>query len=445
MTNPVLNALGDDLLYGGAVDPRVTPLDAPRGAIYIFSPDTVAPEALLQKTDDGLSTNWTSITTGGAGKMDTNFGNAIASIIDLDLGGNQINNLADPTLAQDAATKNYIDSNFATIALDNLSGVAINADLDPDSDNTRDLGAIGTAFKAASIYTVNSNSFSVRDASLGVTGDVRGSAVSLPSGASADMSVRTSVVAKTLGIFTNNNTAADAVASSSLFIESGNKTAGTGDSGNITLQIGTSAGGSRGTINFVDGSEGTPGDVWTSQGVNGEGAWAAPSGGSGTQIYTFFADQLDSPNNANWTVNSLAPANQDSLNNALVVRAFDDTTEEGVGFSVDIPTGVTNITFNFKSRAQTAPGAARTVGLNIYRRAIPNNGAVSAWSAATQLTDIDIPTNTNFQYDSQTLTLASLGLTAGQLHQFELTRVNPTGGTELVGDWNLLLLEVSFS
>ncbi len=161
--------------------------------------------------------------------------------------------------------------------------------------------------------------------------------------------------------------------------------------------------------------------------------------------FQFFADQLENPNNADWTVNALAPASADSNNAGLTVRLFDDTTEEGVGFTIEVPAGATNIVFDFVARAETAPGIANTVGLDIYNRGIPDNAAVQAWSAATQLTDIDIPTNEFFQEDTQTVTLATLGVTAGETTQFELTRVAPTGGTDLTGDWAMLLVKVSFT
>lgn len=164
------------------------------------------------------------------------------------------------------------------------------------------------------------------------------------------------------------------------------------------------------------------------------------------EFFQFNADQLDNPNNADWAVNALAPAAADSNNNGLTVRLFDDTTEEGVGFSLRVPPGATNLKIAPKGRPETGPPAARTVGLKLYQRGIPDDAAPEAWSAGTVLTDIDIPTTTEFfQYDAQTITLASLGITAGELTQFELTRVDPAGGTELVGDWDLLQLEVGFS
>jgi hypothetical protein len=157
--------------------------------------------------------------------------------------------------------------------------------------------------------------------------------------------------------------------------------------------------------------------------------------------YLFFADQVLTPNNADWAVNSAAGMSADSLNNALLNRQFDDTAEEGIGLFIEIPVGAVNMTFYFRSRAQTAPGAATTVLPRLYRRQIIDNTVVGAWSAAFAFAQIDIPTNTRFQYDSETVTLATLGLAAGNVVQLELTR-NPADG--LVGDWNLLEMRIYF-
>lgn len=158
--------------------------------------------------------------------------------------------------------------------------------------------------------------------------------------------------------------------------------------------------------------------------------------------YQFFADQFETPNNSSWTVNALATLGADSNDVAFVVRSFDDTTEEGIGFSLYIPASVSSMTLTFVSRAETAPVAARTVGLKLYERGIP--GAVDAWSAGTALTDIDITTDENWVKDTQVDSLTDWGLTAEQIHQFELTRVDPSGGTELTGDWVLLFILVEF-
>jgi len=163
------------------------------------------------------------------------------------------------------------------------------------------------------------------------------------------------------------------------------------------------------------------------------------------QRFTFQADQFDNPVTANWAINALAPASADTANSALTVRRFDDTTEEGVGGQVTVPSGAVNVTFYFKSRAQTAPGATAGVQPTFYHRLIPDNAAVGAWSAALNLTAISIPTNTNFQYDSQTISLATLGWSAGEHRQFELTRRGTQGGDTLTGDWDLLEMIMEFT
>jgi hypothetical protein len=129
----------------------------------------------------------------------------------------------------------------------------------------------------------------------------------------------------------------------------------------------------------------------------------------------------------------------------LVVRRFDDTAEEGVGWNIFIPSSVTSIIFNFKSRAQTAPASTQTVVPRLYNRQIPDNATVTTWSSALQLTSISIPTNTTFQYDSQTISLATLGITAGRTVQFQLTRHGANASDTLSGDWNLLELMLEFT
>jgi hypothetical protein len=164
--------------------------------------------------------------------------------------------------------------------------------------------------------------------------------------------------------------------------------------------------------------------------------------GIAIQRYVFTMDdgRINSPVTSDWAVNAHAPAAQDSNNSALTVRLFNDTAEEGIGFDIYIPTGTTSLKFTFQSRPETAPGAARTVGLQFYERGLP--GAVDTWSSGYALDDIDITTNENWLTDIQTETLITLGLTAGQEYQIELTRDTPTGGTNLTGDWALRRLIV---
>lgn len=164
------------------------------------------------------------------------------------------------------------------------------------------------------------------------------------------------------------------------------------------------------------------------------------------ESFQFFADQFENPVNTDWIINALAPAVPDSINTNKIVRAFDDTVEEGIGFTIRIPAGAKSMILKPVSRALTGPPASRTVGLKLYQQGDPDNAAQDGWSAAIQLADIDIPTTTDFfQHDSETLLLATIGVVADEITHFELTRdPTPVGGTNLVGDWLLLMLGVEF-
>lgn len=163
------------------------------------------------------------------------------------------------------------------------------------------------------------------------------------------------------------------------------------------------------------------------------------------QRYTYDAVELDSPNTSDWVVNSLAPVTSDSVNTALTVRAYDDTIEEGAGFIVEVPTGTTNILFKLKGRAQTAPPTSKGVVMRLYNRQIPDNAAITSWSAATTMTTLSIPTNARYQYYSQLIPVSTLGITAGRLVQFELTRRGADANDNLAGDFNLLSLIIEFT
>ena len=81
----------------------------------------------------------------------------------------------------------------------------------------------------------------------------------------------------------------------------------------------------------------------------------------------------------------------------------------------------------------------------LYRRQVPDNAAIAAWSSVLNLTTIALPTNENWQYDSQTISLATLGLTAGLNAAFELVRDGGAAGDSLAGDWTLYAVTVQFT
>ncbi|MDD3927277.1 MAG: hypothetical protein PHT33_11535, partial [bacterium] len=161
--------------------------------------------------------------------------------------------------------------------------------------------------------------------------------------------------------------------------------------------------------------------------------------------YLIHADYTDSPNNANWAINALAPIEADEDNLALKVASYIHTAETGRGLDCIVPSGATNIIIAVKGRAKTAPATAKQIVLKLYSRGIPDNAAVEAWSDGYELAAIDIPTNEYYQYDSQTISLATLGLTAGRRYQFEFTRTPEEAADTLDATWYMDSLEVSFS
>ena len=156
--------------------------------------------------------------------------------------------------------------------------------------------------------------------------------------------------------------------------------------------------------------------------------------------FSYTADNVQSPTGTDWAVNDFASLGNDTNNSSLRVRRFDNVTEEGIGFVHEIPSGATNVTFRFTTRAETTPGAGQTSIINVYRRNISDDTAVPAWSSAQALTAFSYPANENWQFDEQTFSLATLGLTAGDIAEYEITR---DGGTMSV-DMTLLLLVVEY-
>ena len=166
------------------------------------------------------------------------------------------------------------------------------------------------------------------------------------------------------------------------------------------------------------------------------------------QRFTFFANSLDNPINADWAVNALAPVITDPTYNSISQRQFSNTTEQGVGFMVSIPAGATQATFKLRGRAATAVAGTNVVQFRVRTRSIANGAAPSVWSGTTELNNISITNTTNFQYFTQTVALASFAtaLSADNMYLFELTRrVTGLTGTNLAANFLLTEVTVEFS
>lgn len=173
------------------------------------------------------------------------------------------------------------------------------------------------------------------------------------------------------------------------------------------------------------------------------GRATAGSNTSNSTIYS--AAMFDFPYTTDWPMTAVAPTIAEATNPSLLVKAFDDTAEEGIGFSFNVPSGSTTLNMLMIGRPSTAPTASKGVVLRLYSRKIPLNAAIGSWSAATALTTITIPTNAYYQSTTFSLSLSTLGITSGNLYQFELTRYGASSSDTLVGDWYLLQNQISFS
>lgn len=170
-------------------------------------------------------------------------------------------------------------------------------------------------------------------------------------------------------------------------------------------------------------------NVATATKVNFTGqAVTVTDAGSGTtnvsigSRFSYFANSLDSPVNADWAVNALAPTITDPSFNSLSVRSFSNASEQGVGMMLSIPPGATQMTMKIRGRAQTAQASAQNVQFRLYSRLVPNNSVMPSWSTAYELATNSVPANAHFQYFTQTVPLSTLGLTPDRLYTFEITR-----------------------
>lgn len=163
----------------------------------------------------------------------------------------------------------------ANTTLSNLGTTAINADLLPASSLSMNVGSqfLGT-------NNVWSRRFQGTDGSVNRF-TIASTSTTMPSGVNVDTAFYVQSE-QSFGLTTASNQTSNANPTKSVRIETGNKEAGTGNSGDVILQIGTSLGGTRGKIRLLDGTEGTTGHIWTSTNTSGSGRWSEVSSPSGT-------------------------------------------------------------------------------------------------------------------------------------------------------------------
>jgi len=153
----------------------------------------------------------------------------------------------------------------------------------------------------------------------------------------------------------------------------------------------------------------------------------------------FVPDMFQAPEAA-WPVPTVAPVASDVPYSATgLVRAYVDSGETSIGFSLKIPAGVTTMVMRMPGRAGDAPAAPGQVVMRLHARV-----GVGAWIGPTALGVLAVP-NDLAQSWSFSTTLAGLGLGAGNDAQFILSRNPGSASDTLVGRWFLYELGVNFA
>lgn len=141
-----------------------------------------------------------------------------------------------------------VGGTYANAQLSNLSATAVNANINPGTDDTRILGT--TSLRWGQVV---SSSFVASAVGGGILMQRNGTS---PSGVTLQGYVAPVIGSSTspIALYTNDDSNVNATATNNLLLESGNKTAGTGGSGLINIKSGTSVGGVTGVINLTTGN-----------------------------------------------------------------------------------------------------------------------------------------------------------------------------------------------
>ena len=167
---------------------------------------------------------------------------------------------------------------------------------------------------------------------------------------------------------------------------------------------------------------------------------ASTAGGAPT-IVTIDAVDFIYPQSVDWKITEGATLNVDPDDSSIMVAEFDDTTESATGFRFIAPAGTTQMIIRFRSRAATAPGAAKKVEPELHIKNLSGS-----WQSLV-LTDIDIITNTFYLYDTQTILYTAFvtDIVPGTRYVAQLSRNVGSVDDNLVGDWLLESIDLEFS
>ena len=182
-------------------------------------------------------------------------------------------------------------------------------------------------------------------------------------------------------------------------------------------------------------SVGTTGQVLTSNGAGALPTFEDAAGGGGPLLKYWKASDLDA------LETNFAPLNQDDGSNAsILVRSFDDTTEEFVNFSMSAPNAIDTsgtVTFRAYIYAETA-AASVNVQLRLGHISANDNDSWDVAYSNEDSGDVALSaTQDQITVAEWTETVTNLGWAADDLLLLRLSRISPTG-TDLTGDLQLI-------
>lgn len=219
--------------------------------------------------------------------------------------------------------------------------------------------------------------------------------------------------------------------SADMRFETDNVTSGT--SGSILVRPGTKTSGTRGTIKFQDGSEGTSGQVWTSTDTVGSGHWAASSGGSVTSVGLADSTNLFNVTGTPVTGSGTLTLSSFKSQTANTFLAAPNGSSGAPTFRAIVAADVPTLNQNTTGTAANITASSNSTITTLSSLSLPTTQLTGTLQAAQEPAHTGDVTNTA---GSLTLTIAANAVTNAKAAQMATLTIkgNNTGGTANASD-----------